>query len=538
MADKRYTRRDFLEDSAKAALGAMIVPRFVLGGPGYRAPSTKLDVAFVGIGGMGMENMSQFLDENIVAVCDVDYAYVERSLAERLRPRKGAAGPDPDAVRLRDAYTKARKYKDFRQMLDKEKGVDAVVIATPDHTHAQVAVAAMRAGKHVYVQKPLTYSVYEARLLARTARETKRVTQMGNQGHSRDGTRRIVELIGAGVIGPVREVHVWTDRPQRYWAQGIPRPGQDVAQQKAQEAARAKAAQQQAGVAQSKAQTPPNAPLPAATPPLPPAPPRWNMRTVDNAVLKAMADNPQTIPPGLDWDLFLGPAREIPYHPVYHPFSWRGWIDFGTGALGDMGAHLIDQPYWALGLTQPTNISASSTPWGGMPFERASYPLATTVHYEFPARGSQPPVTLHWYDGSLLPPRPHFIPDDMPFPNAGTGGGLFVGDKGVLTYATYGDDPTIYPESLRPAAAAVPTSVPRITVPHEVNFAQACKGEAVASCPFDYASALTETMLLGIVALKAGEGARVNYDAEAMKAVNSPEVSAYLTREYRKGWEL
>jgi Oxidoreductase family, NAD-binding Rossmann fold/Oxidoreductase family, C-terminal alpha/beta domain len=336
MSGKSYTRRDFLEDGAKAAFGAMIVPRFVLGGKGYIAPSAKLDLAFVGFGGMGMENLAQLLDENIVALCDVDYGYVERQLANRLRTAPGAAGPDPQAVRLKDAYTKARKYTDFRKMLDKEKGVDAVVIATPDHTHAAVAVAAMRAGKHVYVQKPLTYSVYEARLLARTARETKRVTQMGNQGHSREGTRRIVEWIGAGVIGPVREVHIWTDRPQRYWAQGIPRPGQDIAQQAAQRAAAA---------AQGQAQTPPNAPLPAPAVPANPAPPRWNMRTVDNAVLKAMAENPQQLPQGLDWDLFLGPAKERAYHPVYHPFSWRGWVDFGTGALGDMGAHLVDQPY-------------------------------------------------------------------------------------------------------------------------------------------------------------------------------------------------
>jgi len=262
------------------------------------------------------------------------------------------------------------------------------------------------------------------------------------------------------------------------------------------------------------------------------------MRTVDAAVLEAMARNPHTLPPGLDWDLFLGGAKYVPYQPAYHPFSWRGWVDFGTGALGDMGAHLLDQPYWALGLTQPVSVTSSSTPWGGMPFEKASYPLATTVHYEFAARGAQPAVGVHWYDGSLLPPRPPFIPDDMPFPNAGTGGGIFVGDKGIITYATYGDNPTVYPESAAAAAAAVPTSVPRITVPHEVNFAQACRGEATASCPFEYASALTETMLLGIVALNAGEGAKIVYDASAMKVVNNADASAYLTREYRKGWEI
>jgi predicted dehydrogenase len=519
MAGKGYTRRDFIADGGKAALGAMIIPRFVLGGPGYRAPSAKLNIAIVGVGGMGMSNMSEFLDENIVAVCDVDYKYVERQLEGRMRPPQGATAPNPQAVRLRDAYTKAKKYKDYRTMLEKEKGIDAVVIATPDHTHAVIAVAAMKAGKHVYVQKPLTYSVHEARLLARTARETKRVTQMGNQGHSMDGTRRIVELIGAGVIGPVREVHVWTDRPQRYWAQGIPRPGQDVA-------AAARLAQQQAAG-------------PAASPARPPEPQRvrgWNMRTVDNAILKVMAEDSSKPPEGLDWDLFLGPVPAIPYHPVYHPFSWRGWIDFGTSALGDMGAHLIDQPYWALGLGQPTSISASSTPWGGLPESPASYPLAATVEYEFAARGSQPPVTLRWFDGGLLPPRPPFFPDDAPFPRGDGSGGIFIGEKGILLYETYGRNPRVFPESLAAEAAAVPTTVPRILVTHEKNFAQACRGEATASAPFEYASALTETMLLGIVALRSGEGRRILYDAPAMRVTNVPEANAFLTREYRPGW--
>jgi predicted dehydrogenase len=518
MAGKDYTRRDFITDGGKAALGAMIVPRFILGGKGYRAPSSRLNLAFVGIGGMGMSNLSEFLDENIVAVCDVDFGYVERQLEGRMRPPQGANAPSPKAQKLKDAYTKAKKYTDYRKMLEQEKGIDAVVIATPDHTHAVIAVAAMKAGKHVYVQKPLTYSVYEARLLARTARETKRVSQMGNQGHSMDGTRRIVELIGAGVIGPVREVHVWTDRPQRYWAQGIPRPGQDVAQRLAQEAA--------ARSAGPSAQTPP-APPPARLR-------GWNMRTVDNAVLKVMAEESTTPPAGVDWDLWLGPAPAIPYHPVYHPFSWRGWIDFGTSSLGDMGAHLIDQPYWALGLTQPTSVTASSTPFGGQP--PASYPLATTVQYEFAARGSQPAVKLYWYDGGLLPMRPPFFPDDMAFDPGG--GGIFVGDKGILVYETYGNNPRVFPQSAAAAAAAVPQTVPRITVTHEVNFAQACKGEATASAPFDYASALTETMLLGIVALRSGEGRKITYDAPAMRVVNVPEANAFLTREYRAGWAL
>src|SRR5688572_4185146 len=276
---KEYSRREFVGDTARLAMGAMIIPRHVLGGRGYRAPSATLNVACVGLGGMGMQNMTRLLGENIVAVCDVDYPYVERSLARELRPPQGATAPSAEAEKLRDAYTKATKYDDFREMLDKQKDIDAVIIATPDHLHAVIAMAAMQLGKHVYVQKPLTYSVYEARLLAKTAKSAGVVTQMGNQGHSTEGTRRINEIIAAGVLGPVREAHVWTDRPVRYWAQGIPRP-----------------------VSAAAAPAPPATPTPAATNATPP-PPQWNMRTVDQAVLKAMAENPQSPPPGFNWDL-------------------------------------------------------------------------------------------------------------------------------------------------------------------------------------------------------------------------------------------
>jgi predicted dehydrogenase len=223
---KGFSRRDFLADSSLMAFGAMIVPRHVLGAtPQRQAPSDTLNFACVGFGGMGMNNASELVNagENLVAICDVDTAFVERQLAGRLRPNQEGV-VSPAAIRLRDAYTKAAKYADFREMLDKQKDIEAVIIATPDHMHAAIAVAAMRAGKHVYVQKPLAYSVHETRLLARVAAETKVATQMGNQGHSREGTRRINDWINAGVIGAVREVHIWTDRPQRYWAQGIPGP--------------------------------------------------------------------------------------------------------------------------------------------------------------------------------------------------------------------------------------------------------------------------------------------------------------------------
>ena len=533
------TRREFVAQGTKLALGAtiapMIVPRHVLG-RGFQAPSDTLDIAFVGVGGMGMQNMTALLDENVVALCDVDFPYVERSLAGRLRPRPPATPPatlTPEqarvwtaertreaersrgqAERLQQALTKATRYADYREMLDRQKDIEAVVVATPDHMHALIANRAMRAGKHVYVQKPLTYSIAEARTLARTGRETKVVTQMGNQGHSMEGTRRIKELIASGILGAVREVHVYTDRPLRYWAQGIPRPGTEST-----------AAAAPARVAQS-----------SGTAPDPSVPPRWSMRTVEQAVLKAMAENPQTPPPGLNWDLFLGGAPAIPYHPVYHPFSWRGWVDFGVSAIGDMGAHLIDQPYWALDLRYPTSVSASSTPWGGLPTNPASYPLAQTAQYDFPARGQQPPVRLYWYDGGLMPPRPPFMPDDVTLPRGDGGGGVFVGEKGILIYDTYGNNPRVYPAALEEAAAAVPKTIPRIEVSHEMNWVQACKGQGTASSPFDYAAPLTDVMLLGIIALRGGQGRKILYDGEAMRVTNAPELNQYLTREYRAGW--
>jgi len=518
---KQLTRREFVADAARAAaaiaVAPTIVPRHVLG-RGFLAPSDTLAVGCVGVGGMGMNNMNALAKggERIVAICDVDFPYVERSIARRFEPWEGKTAEDEaDALRIREAYTKAAKYADFREMLAERKDLDAVVVATPDHMHATIAHAAMKAGKHVYVQKPLTATVYESRLLARTARETGVVTQMGNQGHSGEGTRRIVELIGAGVIGPVREVHVWTDRPQRYWAQGIPRPGSGKPPSRAARSATSDSA--------------------AGAPVAPPAPPRrWSMRTVDDAILTSMADDPRTPPPGLDWELFLGAVKEVPYHPVYHPFSWRGWVDFGVSAIGDMGAHLMDQPFWALDLGFPTSIVSTSTPWGSPASEPGSYPLAMTTRYEFAARGSRPPVTLTWYDGGLAP----FVAPEVPRPQGDGGGGIFVGEKGYLTYETYGDHPMVHPESLRAAAAAVPATLPRVEVPHEIDWARACKGVGKASAPFDYSARLTETMLLGVVALRAGQGRRLLYDGAAMRITNFPDANALLTREYRAGWEL
>ncbi len=500
-----YTRRDFVGNSAKLAMGAMILPRWVLGGPGYVPPSARLNIACVGIGGMGMSNMAEVLSENIVAVCDVDTAYVEKSLEGRLRPRQGE--PTQKNVQLGEAYTKAAKYSDFRQMLEKQRDIDAVMIATPDHLHATIALAAMQMGKHVYVQKPLAYSVHETRLLAKSAIANKVATQMGNQGHSREGSHRIMEIVNSGVLGPIREVHVWTDRPVRYWAQGIPRPV---------------------------------APAAGANPPAPNPRPQWNMRTVELALSAAMASNAHTPPDGMNWDLFLGPAPELPYHPAYHPFTWRGWIDFGVGAIGDMGAHLLDQPHTALRLGLPTSITASSSPWGGSAQNPATYPLATMVQYEFAARGAMPPVNLYWYDGGLMPPRPALLPDDAPMtaPGSDGGGGVMVGDRGILFYQTYGDKPRIYPQSLEAEVERIPRTIPRITVSHEMNWVQAAKGEAASSSPFSEAAPLTEVMLLGIAALRAGQGKKILYDGANMNITNAPDANQYLTRAYRTGWEL
>ena len=517
-------RRDFVK-TAGLALGATILPRRVLG-MGWQAPSATLNIALIGAGGRGLEVMSQLAGtENIVAVCDVDFAYVDRSVEGRVRPRNGRE-PSPENVKLGDAYTKATRYGDFRRMLEERKDIDAVVVATPDHLHAPIAMAAMQLGKHVYIEKPLAYSVYETRLLTRTARDAKVVAEMGNQGHSEEGTRRIKDIIDSGILGPVREVHVWTDRPVRFWAQGIPRPAAPAAP--AAHAVGTQTAAPAQGPASGGAASTPDTIVP----------PRWSMRTVEQAILEKMASHAQSPPPGLNWDLWLGPAPEIAYHPVYHPFSWRGWIDFGVGALGDMGAHLVDQPIWALGLGAPTSVVASSSPWGGPASNPASYPLAMTAQYEFAARGAQPPVRLHWYDGGLLPPRPPFFPDSEPLPIGAGGGGVFIGERGILTYEVYGRNPKVYPASLAAEAEHVPKTTPRIEGKHELNWARACKGESSVSSPFEYSAMLTEIMLLGLVALRAGQGKKILYDAASMAITNVPDANQYLTRTYRAGWAL
>ncbi len=486
-------------------MAAMIVPRHVLGGPGFRAPSDILNIAIVGAGGQGMNNAEQLVSENIAALCDVDFGYVERQLVGR--GMDGQKNPRPNGLKLQEQYGKAKRYADFREMLDKEKGLDGLVIATPDHAHAVIAKAAMQLKKAVYVQKPLTATVYEARYLRDLAKRTGVVTQMGNQGHSTTDARLINEWVQAGLIGNVREVHIFTNRP--IWPQGLVRPA-----------------------------VPPTR-NPPAPPPVgvPVGPPQWNQTMVNDAEALGMWNANVPIPDTLDWDLYQGPiANKVPYHPIYHPFNWRGWTDFGCGALGDMGAHLIDAPFWALGLGAPTSIEATSTPWGGGSRNPASYPQATTVHYEFAATASRPGVKLSWYDGGLMPPRPDGLPDDVTFNREGQV--IFIGDKGLLLHETYGLKPKLYPLELNDRTASVPAKYPRILTSHEMNWANAAKGIGEASSPFEHGAALTEVMLLGLVALRAGQGKKIYYDATNMTIPNAPEANQYLTRQYREGWSV
>lgn len=496
MADD-LSRRDFVSTSSKLALGGMIVPRHVLGGPGYQAPSDTLNVAIVGAGGMGAENAQELGTENIVAVCDVDLALVERKVLERMTD--GDGNPREKGHRWAEQYEAAAKYTRFDEMLEQQSDIDAVLIATPDHTHAVIAAAAMWAGKHVYVQKPLTWSVHEARALDRLAAETGVVTQMGNQGHSSDDARLINEWVQAGVIGTVSEVHAWTNRP--IWAQGLLRP----------------------------------APMPTDFDPLSPDRSWWPGSVWEAQASGLHADF--TPPDGFDWDQYLGPVtRDVPYHPIYHPFHWRGWVDFGVGALGDMGAHLLDHPYWALELTYPTTVEATSTPWGGSSDDPVSYPMATKVHYHFPRRGILPPVDLHWYDGGLMPRRPDQLPDEVELEREG--GVIYVGERGILMHETYGRNPQLFPPGLHEEAATVPQTFQRIEESHEMNWANACKGIGRATSPFSYSAPLTEVMLLGLVALRAGQGFKMEYDSAAMRVSNSEAATRLLTREYRDGWVL
>jgi predicted dehydrogenase len=445
---RKMSRRRFVGQAATGAAAFAIVPRHVLGGFAQDPPSEKLNLAFIGVGGQGRSLLGKFENQNIVALCDVDDNQMSR--AERRFP-------------------KATKYRDFRILLEKENNVDGVVVATTDSLHAPASMMALKMGKHVYCEKPLTHTIYEARQLAIAAREAKVATQMGNSGQASEMTRRNAEYIADGALGDVREVHVWTDRPLNWWPQGVGRP--------------------------------------AGTPP---------------------------VPDKLDWDLWLGPAPERPYHPDYLPFVWRGWWDFGTGALGDIGCHSLAPIFRALNLGYPTSVVATSSEVNG-----ETYPLASIVHYQFPARGDMPPVKLTWYDGGLKPEWP----DELVKGRLRGGGVLYIGDNGKMLDGRL--IPTTRHREYEPPAKTLPRSPG-----HYEEWIQACKGGPPAGSNFDFAGLVTEVVLLGNIALRLrepssrgrGRGQRqmpkLYWDGPEMKVTNVPEANEFVHREYRKGWIL
>jgi predicted dehydrogenase len=449
------SRRKFLAAAAGAtAFNFTIVPRHVLGGAGFIPPSERVNLAGIGAGGMGGGDIQTHARNgaNIVALCDVD---------------------DVRAAKVFTAFPAARRYKDFREMINVEaRNIDAVTIGTPDHTHAVAAMAAIRSGKHVYCQKPLTHTLHECRELTKAALAAGVATQMGNQGHATEGARLTNEWIQAGVIGEVREVHVWTDRAGRLWKQGIGRPSD--------------------------------------TPP---------------------------VPATFDWNLWLGPIKERPYHPAYAPVSWRGWWDFGTGALGDMGCHIIDHPVWALGLGMPNIVEARSTLDGSVfsddtrNFE--TFPIASIITYEFPARNSLPAVRLTWYEGGLMPPSPAEMSTGQQLHSNGV---LYVGTKGKLHHSSHGGMPELLPATLHEEAKNIPKTMTR-SPGHYEEWLLACVGGPRPMSNFDYAGPLTEIVLLGVLAMRA-PGTRIEWDSENMKVKNVPELNAFLHTEYRKGWTL
>ena len=454
----KMSRRSFVPGAGTALAAFSILPRHVLGGAAYKPPSEKLNIAGVGVGGMGANYLRNCESENIVALCDVDDTYAAKTFAR---------------------YPGARTYRDFRVMLEKEKSIDAVVIGTPDHTHAVVAMAAMRLGKHVYCAKPMTRTIYEARQLAKAAREAKVATQMSVQSCASDAACSTAEWVQAGAVGAVREVHVWTDRP--IWPQGLARP-----------------------------------------------------------------EDSFVVPSTLDWDLWLGPAPRRPYHPIYHPFNFRGWYDFGTGALGDMACHSFHVIFRALKLGYPTRVHACSTlvaqPALDMNEGRIrvrsrktrlaeTFPHSSVVTWDFPARGGLPPVRMHWYEGGLKPPRPLELEAERPLPDAGL---IFVGDKGVL-WSGFSGGPSVVPEAKNKAYTPPPKTTPR-TIGHYQEWIAAAKGGPSPNCNFDFGSLLTEAALLGVVATRTGK--QLDWDAEAMRITNDAEANQYVNEPHRSGWSL
>jgi len=438
-------RRTFVSQMAAAGAAFHIVPRHVLGGPGFRSPSDTLNVACIGVGGMGASDVRGMSEENIYALCDVDEERAAQSYIN---------------------HPTAKRYKDFRVMLDRDgESIDAVTVSTPDHTHYVAAMTALRMGKHVYCQKPLTRTIWEAQQLESAARDSSAATQMGNQGHSWEGTRQIREWVEAGWIGTVTEVHYWTNRP--IWPQAIERP------------------------------------------------------------LDA-----HHIPRQLDWDLWLGPAPERPYHPAYAPFNWRGWWDFGTGALGDIACHAMDAAFWALELGYPTRIEPESTPL----YEETA-PAASRIVYHFPARGDHPALDVVWRDGNLTPPRPVDLAEGELWP-PGSSGQLWVGDEGTLVAGIYGENPRLVDATRHAELLANPPDqeYPRTDGVY-AEWIAACKSGGRAGSDFaTHAGPLTEMVLLGNLAVRTARVLEI--DPQSGQVTNTMIPEDYVKPEYRAGWSV
>ena len=458
-----------------ASAGFFIVPRHVLGGKGFVAPSDRLNIAGIGAGGKGESDLAEFAKSpkvNIVAMADIDQKQAAKSIQR---------------------FPKAKFYFDYREMLDKEKdNIDAVSVSTPDNTHAVATMAAMQLGKHVYVQKPLTHDIYEARMLTEAAKRYKVVTQMGNQGGSGDGVRTMQEWYKAGLIGEVNKVYAWTNRP--VWPQGIPTPGG-------------------------------NHPTPAH----------------------------------INWDLWLGPAPEVAYNPAYHPFNWRGWWAFGTGALGDMACHIMDPIYRILPILYPNEVECSVPNQFTDAWTEAGYidscPPASIIHLNYPRTKGTGSVKVTWMDGGLLPQRPDELLPDEPMGNW-DGGVLFEGTKGKILADCYGANPRLLPTRLMKTTKLPAKTLARVPEGHYLQWVNACMagyGNATTSSPFEYAGPFTESILIANLAirswmmknpkLKGWEDKylgrkKLLWDAQNMRITNFDEANQFVKREYRAGWSL
>jgi len=430
----RPGRRNFLKATAAAGAGFWLGTS--LQGRAAKSPNEKLDIAFVGIGGKGESNVGPMSDQNVVALCDVD---------------------EERAGKVFERHLKAKKYQDFRKMLDELKNnIDAVVVSTPDHTHFLPSMIAMQLGKHVYVEKPMAHSIWEVRQMTELAAKNKLVTQMGNQIHSEDSYRRVAELVQSGIIGNVKEAHGWCNK-------GF-------------------------------------------------------------SATKRPAEKPE-VPKTLQWDLWLGPAPERPYHKTYVPFNWRGWRDFGTGGGGDMACHVMDPIFWGLNLRTPVSVS---TVGDAVPEEGYSPRYICT--YEFEAREKLPPVIMKWYTGYSRPDVE--LPKGINVPSTGQ---LFVGDKGMLLSAHTSGLVALLPQEDFKDKKLPASFIPK-SIGHHKEFVQACKGEGKTGCLFDYTGALTESVLLAHIGLMVGK--KFKWDTKALKSPDCSAVQDHLRRDYRKGWTI